>query len=213
MSARQADARPARVRRRRGIGAAASLVVVAAVASACSSNVGGSEAAAARPGNAKGKGIITGAPGATFPPSFSSSSPAPSSSSPPGSTSRAGRTISAASVGRLGRVLRDGSGRPVYLFTKDRDQHSTCYGSCAKVWLPVTTGGRPHATGRAKSSLLGTTTRHDGQKQVTYAGHPLYYHGSAEHQSTGAKGGGQSQFGGTWYAVSPRGTAVRKPGP
>jgi predicted lipoprotein with Yx(FWY)xxD motif len=212
MSARQQDARPARGRRRRGIGAAASLVVLAAAVGACSSNVGGGQESVARPGNAKGKGIITGSPGAQFPPSFSSSSPAPSSSSAAGSTGRA-TTISAGSVGRLGVALRDGQGRPVYLFTKDRDQHSTCYGSCAQVWLPVTAGGTPHATGRAKSSLLGTTTRHDGQKQVTYAGHPLYYHGSRERQSSGAKGEGLSQFGGAWYAVSPRGTAVHKPGP
>jgi predicted lipoprotein with Yx(FWY)xxD motif len=189
----------------------AALVVLAAALGACSNNVGGSQQSVARPGNAKGKGIITGGPsaGAGFPPSRSSSA-GPSSSGAGGSGQVT--TVTAGSLGNLGKVLIDGSGHPLYLRTKDHGKRSGCSGSCAQAWPPVTTGGAPHATGAAKSSLLGTTTRKGRTKQVTYAGHPLYRYARDDQRGAKAKGEGRSQYGSTWYAVSPRGTKVRKPG-
>jgi predicted lipoprotein with Yx(FWY)xxD motif len=58
------------------------------------------------------------------------------------------------------------------------------------------------------ASKLGTTTRRGGARQVTYAGHPLYYY-------VGDRKPGQIlcqnvvEFGGTWLVVSPAGRAVR----
>ena len=77
---------------------------------------------------------------------------------------------------KLGTLLTDGRHRTVYLFEKDRAGRSRCSGACASVWPPVTTtaGIRPVAHGRVDAALLGTTTRADGVRQVTYAGHPLY---------------------------------------
>ena len=74
----------------------------------------------------------------------------------------------------LGKILVDSKGRTVYLFQKDTGSMSTCSGACATNWPPVTTTGKPRAGTGVTASMLGTTTRSDGTKQVTYNGHPLY---------------------------------------
>jgi predicted lipoprotein with Yx(FWY)xxD motif len=74
----------------------------------------------------------------------------------------------------LGRILVDGQGRTLYPFEKDKNGRSACYAQCAKFWPPVLTSGKPTASAGAKASLLGTTRRTNGTRQVTYAGHPLY---------------------------------------
>jgi predicted lipoprotein with Yx(FWY)xxD motif len=109
---------------------------------------------------------------------------------------------------RYGHVLTDGAGRTLYLFTRERSAGSRCYGACAKAWPPLIAHGRL-ATGRgARRSLLGTTRRRDGRRQVTYRGHPLYYY-------VGESRAGQilcqnvTEFGGTWLVVSPAGAAIR----
>src|SRR6185295_15871322 len=43
---------------------------------------------------------------------------------------------------KLGNVLVDGRGRTLYLFEKDKGTASTCYGACASVWPPLTTGAK-----------------------------------------------------------------------
>jgi predicted lipoprotein with Yx(FWY)xxD motif len=106
-----------------------------------------------------------------------------------------------------GRILRDGAGRTIYLFTHDRTSSSTCYGACATAWPPVLTTGAPSAGPALSPRLLGTTRRGDGALQVTYAGHPLYYYvgdvkpGDILCQNV-------DEFGGTWLVVSPQGTAI-----
>src|SRR5258708_27441908 len=44
-----------------------------------------------------------------------------------------------------GRILRDGAGRTIYLFTHDRSSSSTCYGACATAWPPALTTAAPSA--------------------------------------------------------------------
>ena len=85
---------------------------------------------------------------------------------------------------------------------------STCSGACAQAWPPLTTSGTPKAGGKVKASLLGTTTRSDGSREVTYAGHPLYYFegDSAPGQTTGQ---GSDGFGAPWWVVSPAGKAIQ----
>lgn len=95
----------------------------------------------------------------------------------------------------------------VYLFEADHGTTSNCSGACAQAWPPVTTTGEPSAEGAAKSADLGTTTRSDGTKQVTYHGHPLYYYVSD--QSSGeTTGQGVKSFGAAWYVMSPKGEKV-----
>lgn len=128
------------------------------------------------------------------------------SAAPTGGTS--GQTIGTASAGSLGPILVDGAGRTVYLFEKDKGNESSCSGSCAAVWPPVTTSVKPKPGSGADAAKLGTTKRSDGTTEVSYAGHPLYYY-APDGTSGGSTGGqGLDQFGAKWYVLSPSGSAV-----
>jgi hypothetical protein len=67
--------------------------------------------------------------------------------------------------------------------------------------------GTVTASGGASASDLGTTTRSDGTKQVTYDGHPLYYYVGDSGAGT-ASGQGSDSFGAKWWLVSPSGSDV-----
>jgi predicted lipoprotein with Yx(FWY)xxD motif len=111
--------------------------------------------------------------------------------------------------GAVGTFLVDGHGRTLYRFMKDTGRRSRCAGSCAQAWPPQTTVGRPSAAGRAKASLLSTTRRAGGVRQVDYAGHPLYRYAfdSGPGQISGQ---GVSAYGGRWYVVAPSGRVIRR---
>jgi predicted lipoprotein with Yx(FWY)xxD motif len=107
-----------------------------------------------------------------------------------------------------GSVLFDGRGHVLYAFTRDAKGRSACYGACAKAW-PVYYAKGPLRVGTGlKRSLLGTTKRRDGRRQITYAGRPLYYYvgdtkpGQIRCQNV-------AEFGGTWLVVRPSGRLVR----
>jgi predicted lipoprotein with Yx(FWY)xxD motif len=114
--------------------------------------------------------------------------------------------VSTAKTG-LGRVLVNSRGRTLYLFGKDRNGKSACSGKCATFWPPLIAKGKPQVVGGAKASLLGTTKRADGRRQVTYNHHPLYTF-VKDTQKSQTKGEGLSAFGAKWYAVSPAGAKV-----
>ena len=109
---------------------------------------------------------------------------------------------------RFGRVIFDGRGRALYLFTRERSTRPRCSGACADAWPPFLVERRPRAGSGARRALIGTTRRRDGTRQATYRGHPLYFY-------VGDTRPGQIlcqdvfEFGGTWLVVSPRGRAVR----
>ena len=112
---------------------------------------------------------------------------------------------------KLGRILVDARGHSLYLFEKDTNGRSACYGACARVWLPLLTRGRPIAGPGAKAALLGVITRTGGTHQVTYAGHPLYRY-SLDKQPGQTKGEGVNAFGAGWDVLSPAGKKIEKPG-
>jgi predicted lipoprotein with Yx(FWY)xxD motif len=114
-------------------------------------------------------------------------------------------------AGSAGTFLTDGSGRTVYLWVKDGTGSSACSGACAALWPPVTTGGSPTASGSAKASDLGTITRSDGAKQVTYDGHPLYYY-AGDSGAGQTNGQGTDSFGAKWWLVAPAGTSITTTG-
>jgi predicted lipoprotein with Yx(FWY)xxD motif len=103
--------------------------------------------------------------------------------------------------------LTDGSGRALYLWVPDTKTMSTCFGACATAWPPLTVKGAPTAGTGATAGELGTISRSDGTKQVTYAGHPLYYYvgDTAAGQTNGE---GSDEFGAPWYLVAPSGQQI-----
>lgn len=109
--------------------------------------------------------------------------------------------------GSAGTFLTDGSGRAVYLWVKDSMNKSVCSGACAGAWPPVMANGSVTASGGAAASDLGSTTRSDGSKQVTYDGHPLYYYvgDSGPGQTNGQ---GNDGFGAKWWLVAPSGAQI-----
>ncbi|MDI5962760.1 COG4315 family predicted lipoprotein [Streptantibioticus silvisoli] len=165
-------------------------VTIAAAASGCSNGTGSSAASSASP-----SGTASGRAGDT----------------PVADRAAAAKQaqIKTASVGSLGSVLVDGTGRTLYLFEADRTSKSTCNGACATAWPPTPTSGKAKAGGRAKSDLLGTTKRSDGKEQVTYHGHPLYQY-AGDSKSGQANGEGLNQFGAEWYVLDASGKKVDK---
>jgi predicted lipoprotein with Yx(FWY)xxD motif len=139
----------------------------------------------------------------------SSSGTGAASGSPAGAsaTGSAAATVITTASSSAGTFLTNGSGRAVYLWTKDTGGTSACTGACAGAWPPVTTTGTATASGSAKSSELGTITRSDGTKQVTYDGHPLYYFSGDSGPGT-ATGQGNDGFGAKWWLVAPTGSDV-----
>jgi predicted lipoprotein with Yx(FWY)xxD motif len=133
----------------------------------------------------------------------------------PAATTAAQAPGTAAVVGThassLGPILVDGRGRTLYLFEQDRGATSTCAGSCAAIWPPLTTTTAPQAGAGAAAAKLGTTRRADGTLEVTYERHPLYlYAGDAKPGDT--TGQGVDQFGAEWYVLSPAGAKVESRG-
>jgi predicted lipoprotein with Yx(FWY)xxD motif len=117
-------------------------------------------------------------------------------------------TIAVANVGTFGSALVDSQGRVLYLFTDDTQNgtSSACTGDCATTWPPVVSQGSPQAGNGVDQTKLGTITRDDGTKQVTYNGWPLYYN-SADTAPGSATGEGMN---GKWFLVSPTGDAIKQ---
>jgi predicted lipoprotein with Yx(FWY)xxD motif len=134
---------------------------------------------------------------------------AQSSYAPAASNSGAGAAVVVTTKqNKLGTILGAGGKRlTVYLFEGDKGAGSSCSGACAAVWPPVTTTGKPRATGGALASKLGTITRSDGTTQVTYNGHPLYYF-ARDGDAGDTYGQGIKGFGAGWYVLAPVGNKI-----
>ena len=107
----------------------------------------------------------------------------------------------------FGRILVDGKGRALYLFTREPSTKSRCYGQCAVAWPPFYARGKLRAGSGLDAGKLRSSRRRDGRRIVTYNGHPLYYY------VTDRKPGQVTchnvvEFGGTWLVVNPDGNAV-----
>ena len=124
---------------------------------------------------------------------------------PANNGSRAGVTVEST---KLGSILADGRGHTLYLFERDEGDESYCTGACASVWPPYETSGQPQAMTGLLASSLGTITRDDGDVQVTYRGHPLYFYAGDASSPGKTNGEDKKQFGSTWYAVGRTGKAV-----
>jgi predicted lipoprotein with Yx(FWY)xxD motif len=111
-----------------------------------------------------------------------------------------GVTVQVADHPDLGKILTDGAGMTLYLYTKDGENVSNCYGQCAVNWPPLLVdAGQEPAAGQGLTGSLGTIERTDGGRQVTYNGMPLYYW---INDSNPGDVSGQG-VGDVWYVVHP----------
>jgi predicted lipoprotein with Yx(FWY)xxD motif len=150
---------------------------------------------------------VVAACGTSGGPSAGPYGPAPSSASRARAVTAGGPALTARHTA-LGTILTTGRGFTVYAFEADQGTRSACFGACAAAWPPVTTTST-HVTvaDGAARSLVGQTTRPGGQRQLTYAGHPLYTF--AGDTSPGATNGqGSDAFGARWDVLLPAGKEV-----
>ena len=136
----------------------------------------------------------------------SSSSSTGAGSGTPSSASGAagsGAALKTATINGVS-VVTNAQGLTLYSFAPDTATASKCTGACAQIWPPVT---GPAAAGQGVTGTLGTITRPDGSKQVTYNGHPLYTY-TADTAAGQAKGNGINVDGGVWHEVTASGHAA-----
>jgi predicted lipoprotein with Yx(FWY)xxD motif len=109
----------------------------------------------------------------------------------------------------LGTVLVDARGRTLYLFEKDRNGVSSCSAACLAYWPALTSTGTPRAGTGVHQSLLELARAHNGARQVTYAGHPLYTF-VGDKRAGQTTGEGLRNFGAEWYALAASGRKVER---
>jgi predicted lipoprotein with Yx(FWY)xxD motif len=109
----------------------------------------------------------------------------------------------------LGSILTTSSGFTLYEFTKDRGGEDSCakIHGCLQAWPALTSSGSPTAGPGVKASLLSSIRIAGGARQVTYAGHALYTYSEDSRGATDYVG--VTAFGGSWYALSAAGRAVK----
>jgi predicted lipoprotein with Yx(FWY)xxD motif len=107
----------------------------------------------------------------------------------------------------LGKILVDAKGRTLYLFEADKPNMSNCSGACLSLWPAFTSQGKPQAHGGTLAAKIGTISTSNGQQQVTYNGHPLYYY-AADQKPGDTTGQGLNQFGAAWYVLATTGNKI-----
>ena len=125
----------------------------------------------------------------------------------PASSGSTAATVIESHAGSAASFLTNSSGRAVYLWAADSMNKSMCSGACAQAWPPVTSMGQVTTAHGAKAADLGTITRSDGTKQVTYLGHPLYYF-AGDSGPGQTNGQGSDSFGAKWWLVTPAGAKI-----
>jgi predicted lipoprotein with Yx(FWY)xxD motif len=135
-------------------------VAIAAIVAACSSPAGATTApSAAAPTTA------SEAPASVEPSESAAASPA------------AGAVSLALADSSLGKIIVDGEGKTLYMFTPDEGGTPTCYDQCAGNWPALTADDAAAVTAGAglDQSKVSVVDRTDGGKQVKYGEYPLYY--------------------------------------
>ena len=113
--------------------------------------------------------------------------------------------VDLADSAKYGKYLVGEDGKTVYMFTPDTATKSNCNGDCATTWPPFTLEGSETVKGGAGvTGTLGSITRDDGSKQVTYAGHALYYY-SGDNAAGDTNGEGLFS---KWYLLGADGNAI-----
>lgn len=101
----------------------------------------------------------------------------------------------------LGKILTDSKGMTVYTFTQDKQgEGSSCYEQCAVTWPPVIISeGKTPIIDSSVEHNFSVIVRHDGKRQVTYDGRPLYYY--VKDKKPGDTFGQNVE--GKWFVIKP----------
>lgn len=129
-----------------------------------------------------------------------------SSPSPSGAGGTHTAAVTTASNALLGTILVNPSGLAIYHRTSDPVGATTCTGTCATVWPPLTVSSASHL---AVGGMAGfsTFTRPDGTVQLAFHGEPLYtYSGDSQAGQTNGQG-----FDGIWFVVTTAGSVPSAP--
>jgi predicted lipoprotein with Yx(FWY)xxD motif len=183
------------------LGGTMSLLMLGACGSATAGTLGGAPSTPTATPTAPTTSAPTPSPIVTPAPTMASTPP-PATAAP-----ATGTALSLRTVGSLGPILAGPNGMTLYMFLSDTAAMSTCNGSCAQNWPPLTTAGAPRAMAGVSQSLLGTISRQDGKMQVTYHGHPLYSF-IADSGPGMANGEGLDAFGARWEVINAAGMTV-----
>ena len=104
--------------------------------------------------------------------------------------------LQVSSTTKLGQFLVDNNGKTLYYRINDSANTSNCSGSCSTTWPPLISSAPTQSA--SVTGNVSTTTRSDGQSQVTYNGWPLYYFfGDKNMGDTNGQG-----VNNIWYVVS-----------
>lgn len=117
--------------------------------------------------------------------------------------------VRATTISGLGRILADGSGRTLYLYTPDSQGPSVCSLGCLLGWPPLVLPKgvtKPLAGPGIDPALLGTDPGPGGALQVTYNRWPLYLYTG---DYTPGEANGQADAMGLWWVVSVSGAVDR----
>jgi predicted lipoprotein with Yx(FWY)xxD motif len=143
--------------------------------------------------------------GATTAPTTAATQAAPTTAATSAASEGAEAYVELGDSDKYGQYLVGEDGMSLYLFTPDTTTASNCNGDCATAWPPfVLEDDETVKGGEGVTGTFGTITREDGSKQVTYAGHPLYYYSS---DKAAGDTTGQGLFD-KWYLVKADGTAI-----
>jgi predicted lipoprotein with Yx(FWY)xxD motif len=134
----------------------------------------------------------------------------------PWPSGRAAKTSSGASAtvgvskSSLGSILVNSSGRTLYLFKADAGATSAMLGR-VRHRVAAAAGNRQsdrrHRTDRLQAR---NDPRSDGNRQVTYNGHPLYLF-VKDTKPGQTNGQGVTAFGAAWFALTPSGNQATAP--
>jgi predicted lipoprotein with Yx(FWY)xxD motif len=104
--------------------------------------------------------------------------------------------------------ISDRSGAALYFAEGDSDG-SKCTDRCTDAWPPLlVTDAAPSGGAGLAAGDIGTITRVDGSRQVSWRGHPLYRY-AADIGADSTAGDGVQDKWGHWHIATPQGRVTR----
>ena len=123
---------------------------------------------------------------------------------PAAAAATSGAVLNVAANDKYGKILVDGKGMTLYIYTKDGPSQSNCSGGCLKAWPPFSAATAVKAEDGVDQSMIGSAAMADGSKIVTYNHMPLYYWAKDKKPGDTTGQGNQN----VWYVVAPDGKPV-----